>query len=139
MPKPTRERMYPDYQISKRREHFQQPPCQPPKGKDILERYFDVLYVQPVNKRCANDAAYAVAVEVRELWQRGDARIPLQTAQTIKKRILHFRDDLLFIQKQSKKGQPSFQEAVSIGREREKGGGGEQEKVYRPNFSLNSD
>ena len=95
--------------------------------------------MQPVNKRCANDAAYAVAVEVRELWQRGDARIPLQTAQTIKKRILHFRDDLLFIQKQSKKGRPSFQEAVSIRREREKGGGGEQEKVYRPNFSLNSD
>ena len=118
MPK-TRERMYPDFGIPKPLEHFKQPPCEPPKGREVLERFFDILYKQPVNNRSAPDAAFAVAVELRELWERGDARIPLRRAQTLKKTILDFRQDLKDIQNKSKENRPSYQEAVSL-RERER-------------------
>ena len=99
----TREPLYPNFLISKRLEQFQQPPCQPPKGKDVLEHFFNVLYTQPRNKRVAGDAAFTVALELRDLWNHGDARIPLRANSTIKKAILEMREDLLFICCESKK------------------------------------
>ena len=65
----TRDRLYPDFQIGRRLNTFRSPPCQPPCGKDVLERYFDVLYA----KRCANDAAASVAGELVKLWNEGDS------------------------------------------------------------------
>ena len=123
--------MYPNFSIAKRLEHFPQPPCQPPKGKDVLERYFDVLYRQPANNRKATEAAQTVALELQSLWQRGDARIPLRTTPTLKKAILDFRDDLLYIKNESKKSRPAYQEKVraqTILKEREREGEGEGER-----------
>ena len=108
----TRDPMYPNFLISKCLEQFKPPPCQPPKGKDVLERYFAILYEQPANMRIANDAAYKVALELQKLWEQADARIPLRSAQTIKKAILDFRDDLLYIRNESKKSRPIYVEKV---------------------------
>ena len=113
MAKKTRERLYPEFLITKCLEEFPRPPCEPPKGKDIMERYFDVLRKQPGNVRSKNDAAYAVAMELRDLWERGDARIPLRCPQTLKTTILKFCDDLNQIRNKSKKDRPSYQAAVS--------------------------
>ena len=106
--------MFPEFLISKRLESFQQPPCQPPKGKDVLERYFDVLYGQTANQRNGSDAAYAVATELIDLWKRGDARIPCQFVQAVKTAIVDFRETLTVINNKSKRQRPSYQEKVLI-------------------------
>ena len=73
----TREPLHSELIISKRLERFRQPPCQPSKGQEVLERYLDVLHSQPSKCRHVSGAAQAVAKEYHELWEKGDARIPI--------------------------------------------------------------
>ena len=110
----TREPLHPELIISKRLERFRQPPCQPSKGQEVLERYFDVLHSQPSNCCDVNGAARAVAKELHELWEKGDARIPINKVQTIQRKILEFREDLRYLLNKSKKGRPAYAEKVSL-------------------------
>ena len=108
----TRDPMFPKFLISKRLSAFKQPPCEPPKGKDVLERYFDVLYEQPPNKRNGSDAAFKVAKELLSLWQLGDGRIPLRCEKTVKKAIEDFRTDFNYIRNETKKTRKVYQDKV---------------------------
>ena len=67
-----RDCLYPDFQIGRHFNTFRLPPCQPPYGKDVSERYFDVLYEKPIGKRWANAAAAYVAGKLVKLWNEGD-------------------------------------------------------------------
>ena len=102
----------PEFGISKTIAAFRKPPCPPPTGKDILERFIDILHAQPRNCRSCDAVAFSVATELRDHWQEGDARIPLNTVPTIKKRILDLRETLRFIHQRSKKGRKDYVEAV---------------------------
>ena len=50
--------------VTKMLSRFSPPPCQPPTGKDILERFFDILFNQPKNRQDKKAAAYSVALEL---------------------------------------------------------------------------
>ena len=104
--------MYPDFGISKRLESFKDPPSQPPKGKDVLERFFDILYRQPKNSRSAKDAATAVTEQLLALWTLGDARIPLNAEDTVKKAILTLREDLAWLNQKAKKKRANYESKV---------------------------
>ena len=51
----------PDFQITKLLDTFPSPPFQSPTGKDVLKRFFDVLFEQPKNRWDNKSAAYTVA------------------------------------------------------------------------------
>ena len=85
-----RHSLYPEFGISKRLERFTPPPSQPPRGREVLERFFDILFSQEKNHRSAEAAASDVAKELTQLWMLGDARIPLNEIRTITKKILGF-------------------------------------------------
>ena len=89
--------LYPDFQILRPLDAFKPPPCQPPKGKDVLERFFHVLNAQPKNRRDKAAAAHTVATKLIDLWKLGDGRIPLLCCKTLQKNILDFRADLAFL------------------------------------------
>ena len=110
----TREPLHPEFGIARTIEAFRQPPCSPPQGKEVLERFFEVLHSQPKNGRNVDAAAYSVAAELDGLWKLGDARIPLKTVKTIKKMITDFRENLRKICVKSKKGKPAYEEAVRV-------------------------
>ena len=110
----TREPLHPEFGIARTIEAFRQPPCPPPQGKEVMERFFEVFHAQLKNERSADAASYTVAVELDSLWKLGDARIPRKTVQTIKKKIMDFRDNLRKICVKSKKGQRAYEEAVSL-------------------------
>ena len=76
--------MYPDFKVARRLESFRPPPCESPCGKDVLERYFDVLYSKPKNKSGANKAAFNLANELTQLWRDGDGRVTLKSVATVK-------------------------------------------------------
>ena len=59
----TRHPLYPEFGISKRLEHFQPPNSQPQKGRDVLERFFDVFLRQSKNELSNEQAAAIVAKE----------------------------------------------------------------------------
>ena len=109
----TREPLYPEFGISKTLEAFRQPPCSPPQGKEILERYFAVFHDQPKNERNSNLAVLHVSNELLELWQRGDARIPINTLKTLKKKVSDFREDLRSLSKKSHKKRPAYAATVN--------------------------
>ena len=104
--------MYPEFGISKRLEAFRDPPSQPPKGKDVLERFFDILYSQPKNNRNAKDAAAAATEQLLRLWTLGDERIPLNAEKTVKKAILTLREDLAWLNQKAKKKRPNYESKV---------------------------
>ena len=104
--------LYPDFQILRPLDDFKQPPCQPPKGKDVLERFFHVLFEQPKNRRDATSAADTVAVKLMDLWQLGDARIPLLRRRIIQKNIADFRADLAFLCKKGNLKKPTYANKV---------------------------
>ena len=110
----TRERLFPEFQISKTIDAFRQPPCSPPHGKEVFERFFGVLYSQPKNCRNFIAAGHTAAAEMDALWLVGDARIPRNTIETIKKKILKFRELLQYLLNKSKKGRPVYAEVVSL-------------------------
>ena len=110
----TREPLRPEFQISKRLEQFRQPPCQPPRGMEVMERFFGVLHSQASNCRDVNGAARIVAKELHELWEKGDAQIPIQRINTTHAKILEFREDLRYLCNKSKKGRPAYAERVSL-------------------------
>ena len=58
-------------------DHFDAPPCQPPKGKDVLNRLYRILNHQPKNSKNVSSAASQVTTELINLWKFGDSRIPL--------------------------------------------------------------
>ena len=109
----TREPLYPEFGISKTLEVFRQPPCTPPCGREILERFLGVFYSQLKNARDKGVAAHTVAVELNDLWLLGDARIPLLTMKTMKKKILELRETLNFLCIKGKKGRPGYADKVS--------------------------
>ena len=90
-----RQAMYPEFGISKRLERFQPPPSQPPKGKDVLERLFDVLFSQEKNKRSVESAAATVAEELLALWALGVARMTRRKEPSNLPRILVARSNLI--------------------------------------------
>ena len=104
--------MYPKLGIQKPLERFQPPPSQPPKGKEVMERFFDVIYSQDKNDRSADSAAATVTKELLDLWELGDARIPLNSKHTIKRRILTFRDDLGYLNKEKNETRPKYKTTV---------------------------
>ena len=110
----TREGLQPEFGISKTLDAFKQPPCQPPKGKDVLERYYGVLHSQPPNEKDANAALLVVAKELRALWEMGDARIPLKKNFDIKADLIRFRENLRYLTNKSKKGRPTYVAKVNI-------------------------
>ena len=67
----TREPLYPEFKILKTLEAFRQPPCSPPHGHEVLERFFVVFQSQPKNCRDANAMAVMVAAELHALWLVG--------------------------------------------------------------------
>ena len=107
-----RQAMYPEFGISKRLERFQPPPSQPPKGKDVLERLFDVLFSQEKNKRSVESAAATVAEELLALWALGDARIPLNAKDTVRNRFVSFREELAYLNKKAMKARSNYQTKV---------------------------
>ena len=109
----TREPLRPEFGISKTLEAFRQPPCPPPRGKEVLERFFGVLHSQTKNSRDVNATALTVAAEMEDLWLKGDSRIPRNRVQTMKKKVLDFREDLRYLTNKSKKGRPAYAEMVS--------------------------
>ena len=109
----TREPLHPEFGISKTIESFRQPPCPPPHGLEVLERFFAVLHSQPGNNRNINGAALVIAQELDELWQLGDARIPRKVLQTIKAKVLDLRNLLRNLCNKSKKARPAYAEWVS--------------------------
>ena len=105
--------MYPDFGIKKPLERFQPPPSEPPKGKDVLKRFFDVIYSQDKNNRSKESAAAIVTQELLALWALGDARIPLNSSITVKRRILSFRDDLAYLNKEAMKTRANYETKVT--------------------------
>ena len=110
----TREPLHPEFEISKTIEAFRTPPCQPPFGKEILERFFGVLHSRPKNDRDNNAVAHALSAELHALWFLGDARIPCNSIKTIKKKVEDLRQLLKYLCNKSKKGRPAYAEAVSV-------------------------
>ena len=108
----TREPLRPEFGISKTLEAFREPPCPPPRGNEILERFFGVLHSQTKNSRDVNAAALTVADEMDDLWQKGDSRIPRNRVQTMKKKVMDIRDLLRYLSNKSKKGRPAYAEKV---------------------------
>ena len=109
----TREPLHPELQISKTIDEFQSPPCPPPRGKDVLERFYGVLHSQQGNSRKASDAAQLVAKELHDLWLRGDARIPRCLVKTIQKKIMDMREMIRYLSDKAKKGRPAYAEKAS--------------------------
>ena len=110
----TREPLYPEFEISRTLQEFHPLPCPPPCGKDVLERFFGILHETRKDLRSCNSVALQVATELHDLWERGDARIPRNKLQTIKKKVVDFREDLRRLCKKSKKGTPGYQATVSL-------------------------
>ena len=105
--------LYPEFNISKLLDHFRAPPCQPPCGREILERFFHVLFAQPKHRRDLKAAAHTVATELANLWTAGDARIPQKAISTLAKQIFDFRADLKTLGDKSKAGRESYQKKVN--------------------------
>ena len=110
----TREALFPEFEISKTLEEFRLPPCPPPRGKDVLERFLAILHETQKNLRSCNSVALCVANELDDLWEKGDARIPRNKVQTMKKKIVDLRKDLRTLCNKSKKGRPAYQATVSL-------------------------
>ena len=110
-------KLYPEFKIAKLLEQFPPPPCQPPRGLHILERFFEILYSQPPHRRDSNTAARSVATELDDLWKSGDARIPRKDVKTLIKKIINFREDLKYLSDKSKVGSAKYQPRVSQGSE----------------------
>ena len=79
-----------------------------------MERFFQVHHSVPRNERNVSWAALTVAKELYSLWQIGGARIPLLRLQTIKVKIVGMHEDLLFINRKSKAGQPTYVAKVGV-------------------------
>ena len=106
-------KLYPDFNILKPLDRFPAPPCQPPLGKDVLERFFAILFAQPKHRQDKKATAHVVATELSELWERGDGRIPRKALSTLTKNIIEFRADLAFLCDKSKVGYGSYQKKVN--------------------------
>ena len=65
-----------DFGINFPLEKFTPPPCQPPRGNAVLERFHAFLRDQNGNRKDAKSAAYQTALALEEIWKLGDARIP---------------------------------------------------------------
>ena len=105
-------KLYPEFGISKPLEKFSAPPCQPPIGKDILERFFALKLEQPKNRQDNKNVAHLVALELLELWSVGDARIPCQAISNLSKQVANFREELAFLCDKSKVGRGNYQSKV---------------------------
>ena len=56
------------FDISEPAECFYDIPCEPPKGKLVLERLFGVVGVKGKNQIKVDTAAWTVAAELQNLW-----------------------------------------------------------------------
>ena len=106
--------LYPAFQILRPLDAFPPPPCQPPKGKDVLERFFHVLSKQPRNRKDAGAAAHTVATELENTWKLGDARIPLKATKILKKKVVEFRQDLAYLCTKANMKRPVYANRVRM-------------------------
>ena len=95
-------------------EKFKMPPCQPPKGKQVIERLNSVIADQPANKLDISKAESQVAQELLDLWIIGDAFIPRKSLRSIKLNISNIRQDFKFLRQLSRKGTPLYEKKVSF-------------------------
>ena len=105
-------KLYPDFGITKLLEKFPAPPCQPPRGLDVLERFFALRIAQPKNRQDNKNVAWLVATELSELWKVGDGRIPRKSVSHLMKQIVEFRELLAFLCVKSRAGRGSYQSKV---------------------------
>lgn len=101
-----------DFGIAHPLENFPLPPCQPPKGKAVLERLYNVYGAKGPEYHDFGKSANRVGQELHDLWSRGDGCIPLLCLKTIKQKIEKFRKDFAFIKEKSKKNRPQYAVAV---------------------------
>ena len=109
----SRKPIAPEFGIHYPRDNFSPPPCQPPCGKDVLERFVRILNSQPANQKDVKYVAYLIAQELDELWRLGDARIPRMQVRHIQNKIMGFYDQLKLLKKKIKAKQPKYISTVS--------------------------
>ena len=104
----SRNKIAEEFGISFPSDQLPQPPCQPPKGKAVLERFYKLLNNQKGNLKDANYAAYRTAVELEEVWKLGDARIPRLATSNIQKKVFEFYEELKYLKIKSKAKQAKY-------------------------------
>ena len=70
-------------------ENFKTPPCEPPKGKQVLERLYCLIKNQ---KQSVSTAVNKASQEIINLWSIGDSRITLLSRKSVKKKIADFQE-----------------------------------------------
>ncbi len=83
---------------------FKNPPCEPPKGKDVCERMNYLTF----SKEKTTTAAQVVAKELLHLWKVGDSKISLLNIKTIQRRILELFGNYSFVKKKSWKAKGGY-------------------------------
>ena len=73
----TRERLKPEFGISRTIDAFRKPPCPPATGKDVLVRFSGILHKQSRNCRNVDVTAFTVATELQAHWEERGGRISL--------------------------------------------------------------
>ena len=104
----------PDFGIFFPLEEFPTPPCQPSKGKAVLERVEAILNSHPKNRKDVDKATYQAGIELMEQWTRGDGCIPLLDARTVKGKISAFRENFRWVGAKSRQSKPAYQARVRI-------------------------
>ena len=108
----SRQKIAADFGISFPLEKFTPPPCQPPRGYQVLERFHAFLRDQKGNRKDAKSAAYQTAIALEEIWKLGDARIPRQHWSSIQSNILAMHEQLNFLKRTEKAKQPKYIKTV---------------------------
>ena len=104
----SRQKIAADFGIDFPLEKFTPPPCQPPRGKAVLERFHAFLRDQNGNRKDAKSAAYQTALALEEIWKLGDARIPRQHVSSIQSHILTMHEQLNELRRTEKAKQPKY-------------------------------
>ena len=108
----SRKKISEEFEIDFPVEQLPLPPCQPPKGKAVLERFYAHLRDQPSNSKNATTAAYDTAKDLEKVWSLGDARIPRLHITSIQNNIVAFHQQLKLLNTKSKAKQPKYIKAV---------------------------
>ena len=94
--------------------HFAQPPCEPPKGCDVLRRMFFEIGFKDKVRISVSNAALAVAEDLLQLWRLGDSNIALLSRGAIAKRIEDFHRELTIIRSKSWSNRTTYAKAVRL-------------------------
>ena len=87
-------------------------PCEPPKGKLVLERLYGVMGIQGNNQTSVSSGGWIVASELINLWTKGDGGIPLMSKKMVYSKIMTLYEEFKFVKRVSWKYRSSYAEKV---------------------------